>query len=105
MDKDPNTLIAMQQKDIDFLKDVLREVKLSIVQIGAKIDLYNTTFVRKEDYKLDLEDLKRKVDEKVSTTDFQSLKGNVDWVGRAIIGEILTVIGLGIVALITHFSK
>lgn len=103
--KDPNAIFAMQQKDIDFMKDAIREVKFSVTSISEKLDIYNNTFSRKEDLSKEVDRLEKMIDLKVDNAVFIPVSESIKWTGRLIIGEIITIIGAGIIALITHFVK
>lgn len=95
---DPKALNALQQKDIDFLKDALREVKFALSEVSQKFDLLNSTFARKEDVKSELDRLEKKVDLKVDSKEFEPIKSTLNKINLtiilAIVGAILTIIGV-----------
>lgn len=103
--RDQNVVTAMQQKDIDFLKDALREVKFAIGELSKKFEIYSTIFVTKDDHSKEIDRIEEKVDAKVEQKEFDSLKKSVDWTARLIISEIAVIIVAGIIGLITHFLK
>lgn len=103
--KDPSVVTAMQQKDIDYMKAAIQEVNFAIKELSQKFETYSAIFVKKDDNLREMDRLEKKIDTKVQQDEFDSLKQSVDWTAKLIIGEIVVIIGAGIIALITHFLK
>lgn len=103
--KDPNAIFAMQQKDIDFMKDAIREVKFSVAEIGTKLDVYNSTFARRDDFNKEVIRLEKLIECKVDTDVFKPVADSIQWTGRLLIGQIVTMAGAGIIGLIVYFLQ